>query len=262
MTAAATLAAIMLAGCGSADPHATTVRYGSAALEILDAYRAAKPTAPLVVLVHGGGWAGNTRELLNGDAASLARSGFAVFNIDYRLDSPTLRAFPMEVADVEAATRWAIAHAAAFNADPAKVVLVGGSAGGQLVALAAEHMPQVRSVVTLSGAFDFPNLLRDAREEELPGKLDANVDQALGCASECPAALAYSPSRRLRSCTASWLMFNSSEELMPLDQLEAMSAALTRQRCRFQSRVLSGHKHAFDYWAQADPSLAAFIRGS
>jgi acetyl esterase len=258
-TPTALLAAIVLAGCGSADPHAITVRYGSSALEVLDAYRAAEPNAPLVVLVHGGGWATNKRQLLTGEAASLSRAGFAVFNVDYRLDSPSERAFPMEVEDVEAATRWAIAHATAFNANPAKVVLVGGSAGGQLVALAAEHMAQVRSVVTLSGAFDFPDLLRDAHEEELPVKLGGNVEEALGCSHECPAALAYSPSRRLRSCTANWLMFNSREEPMPLDQLEAMAAALKRRGCRFEEHVLSGAKHAFGYWSRVSQALAAFI---
>jgi acetyl esterase/lipase len=259
MTVAATAAAVVLAGCGAADLHARTVRYGSNPLQAIDAYRAPKPGAPLVVLVHGGGWVGNKRQLLTGDAAALSRAGFAVFNMDYRLDSPTQRAFPMEVADVEAATRWAIAHATAFNASPAKVVLVGGSSGGQLVALAAENMHQVRSVVTLSGAFDFPSLLRDAHEEELPFKLGENVDQALGCSDECWAAVAYSPSRHLRSCRANWLMFNSSEEVMPLDQLEAMRSALKRRGCRFQAHVLSGTKHAFAYWAHVSPTLAAFI---
>src|SRR2546422_11513156 len=40
---------------------------------------------PAIVLVHGGGWKSGSRTVVADEAATLARAGFVVFDIDYRL---------------------------------------------------------------------------------------------------------------------------------------------------------------------------------
>jgi pectinesterase len=88
-----------------------------------------------VVLVHGGGWSsGDKTSGVDPLFAPLSRAGVAWFSINYRL-APKHR-YPAAVEDVEAAIRWVKAHAAEFKIDPARLALVGESAGGHLVAMA------------------------------------------------------------------------------------------------------------------------------
>jgi len=89
-----------------------------------------------VILVHGGGWIagdklGDTKPLL----APLTQAGFAWFTINYRL-APQYR-YPACLEDVYTAIRWVKAHAAEYHLDPARIALLGESAGGQLVEMAA-----------------------------------------------------------------------------------------------------------------------------
>jgi carboxylesterase type B len=202
-------------------PALLNVPYGANEKQVMDVYPASAQASPLVVLVHGGGWTSGDKKTRSAQAKELQAQGFAVFNIDYRLDSKTVQAFPMEVEDTESATRYAIEHAAEHNANAGNVVLVGGSAGGQLVAAAAENLNTVspgtvKGVVALSGAFSFPLLLQDAREHMLSLVLANDITRALGCAlkttCETPEreawALQWSPAAHTSSC-GSWLIFNS-----------------------------------------------------
>ena len=61
---------------------------------------------PGVILVHGGGWVGGTKTGYHSTAFDLAKKGYVVANIDYRLASQNKKAFPEAVQDVKAAIRW------------------------------------------------------------------------------------------------------------------------------------------------------------
>jgi len=103
---------------------------------LLDAYRPATGDRhPLVVMIHGGGWArGGRFEMgLTKWAAYLAAAGLAVVSIDYRL-APTTT-YPDSFQDCLDAIDWSIDHAAELGADPRRVGLWGDSAGGHLVLL-------------------------------------------------------------------------------------------------------------------------------
>lgn len=89
---------------------------------------------PVVVMVHGGCWQTGIadRTLMDWIAADLAKSGVAVWNIDYRgVDRPG-GGYPGTFADVAAATDLLRAKAKAYRLDLAHVVAVGHSAGGHL----------------------------------------------------------------------------------------------------------------------------------
>ena len=87
-----------------------------------------------VVLVHGGGWTQGNREKFTSMAEALSKRGLVVANISYRL--ATEAKFPAAVSDVKAATRWLRANAKKYRVDPKRIVGIGGSAGGHLVAMA------------------------------------------------------------------------------------------------------------------------------
>ena len=92
----------------------------------------------LLVYLHGGGWVAGDIE--SSDAicrrmANLTRS--TVVNVDYRL-APE-HPFPAAFDDCVAATAWASAHAGELAGDPARIVVAGSSAGGNLAAAVALH---------------------------------------------------------------------------------------------------------------------------
>jgi acetyl esterase len=86
---------------------------------------------PMVVFFHGGGWVVCDLDTHDAACRRLALGADAVVvSVDYRL-APEHR-FPAAPDDCAAATRWAVANAASLGADPARVVLAGDSAGGNL----------------------------------------------------------------------------------------------------------------------------------
>lgn len=88
---------------------------------------------PGIVLVHGGGWIGGSRKSFQTTAEDLARAGYVVANVDYRL--ATEAKFPGAVLDVKAAVRWMRANAEMLGLNPERIGGVGGSAGGHLTAM-------------------------------------------------------------------------------------------------------------------------------
>jgi acetyl esterase len=256
-------------------PPIKDVAYGSDPLQKLDIYSAKVPNSPVVVFVHGGGWTTNDKSDVGTQASALRQQGNVIFNINYRLDSATVGAFPMEIDDVKAAAQYAITNAAQYNGDPSKIILLGGSAGGQLVGMAAEQLNDaasgtVKAVVSLSGPTDFVSLIQDDKNgvfgTKKTGKdFAANVPQALGCAlNDCTVATEtqWSPASHVTAanCPAGgWLIFNSDAELIPLDQPNAMEAALQQNGCPVTKTILPGTDHAFSYWGDVKPAIASFI---
>lgn len=90
---------------------------------------------PGIVLIHGGGWIGGSRKAFRTTAEDLAREGFVVANIDYRL--ATEARFPGAVLDCKAAVRWMRANAEKLGVDRGRIAAIGGSAGGHLAAMVA-----------------------------------------------------------------------------------------------------------------------------
>ena len=124
--------------------------------------------APVVVYVHGGGWAAGDKR--NGPTAAettaLMQNGFAVFSVNYRLAPEFL--FPAMIQDVKCAIRSIRAHAADFNIDPDHIGVWGASAGGHLASLAGtadesagfdvnqylDYSSRVQAVVDMFGPTD------------------------------------------------------------------------------------------------------------
>jgi len=91
----------------------------------------------LVVFLHGGGWVVGDLDTHDATCRFIAHEARAmVLAIDYRL-APEHR-FPAAVEDAFAAYQWAAAHAASLGADPARIVVAGDSAGGNLAAVVAQ----------------------------------------------------------------------------------------------------------------------------
>jgi acetyl esterase len=91
---------------------------------------------PLMVFFHGSGFVVCSLDTHDGMCRNLcAGTGCVVVSVDYRL-APEHK-FPAAPDDCLAATRWAVAHAAALGADPGRVFLAGDSAGANLATVTA-----------------------------------------------------------------------------------------------------------------------------
>jgi acetyl esterase/lipase len=170
--------------------------------------RAAASNSPLVLYIHGGGWAnGHARQSGAFDdwprvLASLAARGYIVASLNYRLSSEA--AFPAAIQDVKSSIRFLRAHATEYGIDPSRAIVWGGSAGGHLAALAAttcnvkeldpatpaQASPEsaailqqsdcVQGAVTWYGIFDLATMTGPS-----PGVPPPAIAKFLGCNGAC-----------------------------------------------------------------------------
>jgi acetyl esterase/lipase len=121
-----------------------------------DVYRAGGDAPrPVVVWIHGGA-------LINGHRAAVDRRlkdafldlGYTLVSIDYRLAPETK--LPEVIQDVEDAFRWVREQGPQlFAADPARIAVAGGSAGGYLTLTAGYRVkPRPAALVSLWGYGD------------------------------------------------------------------------------------------------------------
>lgn len=100
------------------------------------AYPESKQPLPAIISVHGGRWkGGNKRDASSIDVREWAGFGFFAMSIDYRLVDCTPA--PACYQDLQCAIRYVHAHARQYNIDTNRIFLIGQSAGGHLVSLAA-----------------------------------------------------------------------------------------------------------------------------
>lgn len=260
------------------------VAWGSKLKQRANIWASATPNSPTVILVHGGGWRKQGGlAYLKKEALGLQAQGFTVFSINYQQDNANRAAFPLEPNDIMAATQWAMANAATYNANPAKVVLVGGSAGGNLVALAAEqldaaHAGTVDGVVSLSGPMNFQTLIPLVENGFITNhSFIASIYQALGGSEDegyfggeegdeeevlLTQALERegSPALNIPSHDCpQWLLFSSESDLVPASQSEEMYGDLLAAKCKATLRIVPGSQHAFAYWGQVSDTIYGFI---
>jgi acetyl esterase/lipase len=89
---------------------------------------------PVVVVVHGGAWMTGDKSQGVGSIMPLVASGdYAGVTINYRLSGQA--PWPAQIHDCKAAIRWVRANAEKYHLNPEKIGVIGGSAGGHLVAM-------------------------------------------------------------------------------------------------------------------------------
>ena len=166
-----------------------TMEYSKSLL--LDYYRTiGRSPAPCVIVIHGGSWVGGNRK---DDGTKrelndwLALHGYAVASIDYRLAPEFI--WPAQRDDLLAAIAYLRAHALPLGIDPAKFVLLGRSAGGQMATATAywKHDPGICGVIAIYPPTDFRLTWESAT---LRGNLDhrVNLEWFLGGTPETASA--------------------------------------------------------------------------
>ncbi len=122
-------------------------------------------TAPCVIVIHGGGWDSGERAQLVAFNHGLARQGYAVAAISYRL-APA-HPWPAQRDDVRTALAWLKARTGTLGIDATRLVLLGRSAGGQIAtAVGYTGDPAIRGVVALYAVHDMRFAWSISREDD------------------------------------------------------------------------------------------------
>jgi acetyl esterase/lipase len=225
------------------------VQYGDAGGEplLLDVYLPADRTSPqpAIILLHGGGWHSGNKSELAKEGAQLARLGWVAFSLDYRLDP-----FPAAANDVVTAVRWIRSNALQYGVDPAKIGILGSSAGGNLGAFVGMRGSGPRDVgdrVAVVASWSGPMDLRIP-----PGATATKIRSVihyLGCLpTACPARYAQaSPITAVDKTDAPLLIVNGTQEIVPLPQAQSMANRLKKAHVPYKLIVVQGHRHARGY---------------
>lgn len=155
---------LILGGCGTVNPAQisslhdgysvtrdiiyTPANWSEPILGDLYRPRGSRRPSPSVLLIHGGGWTGSDgRWQMAPIAKQLARRGYVVLNITYRLAPKYI--YPAPVDDAREAIRWMRSHATENGIDPTRIAVYGYSAGGYLAAMTGYQgdVGDIRAVV-------------------------------------------------------------------------------------------------------------------
>ncbi|MBI2688715.1 MAG: alpha/beta hydrolase [Acidobacteria bacterium] len=141
---------------------------------VMDIYRpAGAGPFPAMIVIHGGGWTGGMKSgMVANWVLRYLEKGFVVANVEYRLAA--VAKAPAAVEDALKAANFFIDNAKKYGADPKRVAVTGGSAGGHL-ALMVGMAPKsaklgkpvkVRAVVNFYGITDVDDQLHGANERK------------------------------------------------------------------------------------------------
>lgn len=199
---------------------------------------------PVILSVHGGRWMREDRYTASSiEVEQWAGFGFFAMNIEYRL--VTCSPPPACYQDVQCAIRWVHAHKDKYNLDVTRLFLIGMSAGGHMVSLAAtlgdgkfartggwEDQPNtITGAISSSGAYDLRRLPWGSGWLQL----GASWDDSLGYGS---------PIEHVRADMPPLLMLHADNDgSVPIDQAVRMDEALTTVGARHVFRRYTDMGH-------------------
>lgn len=109
---------------------------------------------PVIIFIHGGGWAAGDNDVYEGRARKYALAGFNVIAINYTLaTSDPNTQWDKQLSDVRMAFNWIRNSAVKWGIDPNHIAVGGDSAGGHL-ALWLGLEPGVKAVLNMFGPCD------------------------------------------------------------------------------------------------------------
>jgi len=229
--------------------------YGAHPRQQSDVYlpAAAASGAPMVVFFYGGSWQNGRREDYRFVGEALASRGIVTVVADYRL-SPEVR-YPAFLEDSALALRWALAQAPGWGVDPARVYLMGHSAGAYNAAmlaldprwLAAQGLQPglLSGWIGLAGPYDFLPIRAAGVRQAFDWPNTPTDSQPLFHASRAAASL---QEQRVLLLAA-----RDDRLVDPQRNTVGLAAALRQQGLSVQAELLDGVGHATLIGALASP---------
>ena len=212
---------------------------------------------PIAIIIHGGGYQrGDSKSGSEAYCADfLAPAGYAVFSMNYRL-APKYP-YPYMVYDVERSVRYLRHNAAKWHADPARIALVGGSAGGFLSNMAGlrggpgdprapdpvdRESAKVQAVVTLFAQSSFATV-------PLNADVHALLDPLIRQKGEAAAIREASPITYVTADAPPFLqILGDKDEYIPFTEATNLDSALRQLGVSSQVIRIPNGKHGTGGW--------------
>lgn len=210
---------------------------------------ASSQPAPVILVVHSGGWQNGSAEEFPGWSSQWATEGYAVVSLEYRL-APKWT-WPAPLDDVRDALAYLRIHATEMNVDASRVVLFGRSAGGQIATAAAVQLrdPAIRGAVSLYAPADMVFAHRFADPEDVLDSFKL-IGQYMGGDPEKLPHFFQSASATLTadsSCRPMLLVHGQRDILVWHLQSSRLAEHLRHQGVPHLFMDLPWATHAFDY---------------
>jgi len=233
---------------------------------------------PVIIIIHGGGWASNDEDIMRGMARELVKDGkFVVFSIDYRwvqkLDGDAVgNTMANLIEDIYGAIAHIMEHASEYGGDPSRIALTGDSAGGHLSAATANmpHKIGKGGFGKTEGVFEFMPvyLPKNKSLEQVRSEMIKSIKAAapsygvfggalLSHQSEDPAAndswkdaiapLNHIPNASERS-VPQYLIRGTNDFLIKDEYVKEYAEALVKAGQRVEYVQVGGAGHAFFDW--------------
>jgi acetyl esterase/lipase len=246
--------------------------YSGAAL-LLDVYRPAKPNGFGIVFVAGSGFhadpeygAGPLKDTqIDLWGPPLIAAGYTVFAINHR-GAPRFH-FPAAIEDVQRAIRFVRVHAPDYGIDGAHLGGLGGSSGGNLIALAAlraaagiQDDPDVvnrqpatlQAIVLRAAVTDLRNMPTAEGANFVVAYMEAPPGNAAAVRALYDAA---SPVTQVRANPPPTLLIHGdADPLVPYQQSVAMEAALRQAGAPTKFITVPGGVHGADFGGGTHPA--------
>jgi acetyl esterase len=200
-------------------------------------------SAPLVIVVHGGGWTTGSRVAHIGQLLELLTgAGYHWAAIDYRQRG--LESWRESVDDVRAAVAFVRCHAERLQVDPGKIVLLGEDSGAQLAAHAAANGGAAAAVL-LGGFYDLTTVADSiagptfSSASRTPNEKSTMSSEASLLGPEGPRFLLGAPL---------YVIHGGTDTDVPPRQAQAFCEGLNAQGGRCELDVVPGAIHRSENW--------------
>jgi acetyl esterase/lipase len=227
------------------------VRAGTPEALALDFYPSARREgpSPCVIVIHGGGWDNGERGQLTPLNHRLAKLGYAVAAVTYRLAPQHV--WPAQADDVSAAIAYLKTNAGALGIDPTRFVLLGRSAGGQLATAVGYGRPDpaVRGVIALYAPHDMEFAWKYSREDDVLNAVKLLKQYLGGPPTQAPAAYREASAYLIATPAVppTLMMHGAVDSLVWHKQSERLHARLDELGVKNVFISLPWATHAFDF---------------
>lgn len=218
-----------------------------------DLYLSSNKNAPLVIVVHGGGWRSRSKSDMDSTSISLAQNGFNVFNINYQF-SPKFR-HPTQIDNLELALNFLktkYKNKLSFN----KVGLWGYSSGAHTVLMyALTRDKSIDAIVSGGSPYDFNWYKNSPYIKDYMGFYRKNHIDDYAQAS---------PITHLNSSSPPMFLFHGKEDnLLEHSQMTAFEAKAIKLGIKVKSLTVDfwGHAMTFAWSAKPLESGIKFLKG-
>ncbi len=209
---------------------------------------------PAVVMIHGGSWKHGSKSAsreLN-ICTNLAKAGYVAVSIEYRLAKGRF-AYPVNLNDCRDAVRFLRANAAKYQIDPARIGVIGASAGGHLALLLAltdeENFTDPSSIYPgvscrVSCCINLYGVTTRFPEET---QLNRDFDAMAGKSADAASLQEMLPVKRVKKSAPPVLtLHGTADKTVSFRHAEALDAALKSQGVPSELLPVAGVGHMFN----------------